>query len=191
MKPFLLIILCFCILACAQNSSKQENTNIWHFKAQNNNPQLDQDAQQIINGYQKLLKDYANDDTLNIKEGSVNLAKLSDSLAMLKLSADSATQMNWSNGLNNISGELQGVFMSNAENNNKELKMSMNMTAIQILQWLGDIGYKAQSIYIFNTKDDQFEDGLYWFGDQKKSFNPYHNVAGQNETATGLLQEMN
>lgn len=190
MNKFLAIIASFCLFACSQTPTDQATTNIWHFKAQNNNPQLDNNAEQIISGYKALLNDYANMDTLKIKEGSINLAKLTDSLALLKLTTDSSLQMNWTNGLNNISGELQGVYMSNAENNNKELKMSMNMTAIQLLQLLSDIGFKKRNIYIFNVKDDQFEDGLFWLDEQKKSLNPYHKVMGKEEVATGLLQEI-
>jgi hypothetical protein len=119
MNKFLAIIASFCLFACSQTPTDQATTNIWHFKAQNNNPQLDNNAEQIISGYKALLNDYANMDTLKIKEGSINLAKLTDSLALLKLTTDSSLQMNWTNGLNNISGELQGVYMSNAENNNK------------------------------------------------------------------------
>jgi hypothetical protein len=190
MNKFLALIAIFCLFACSQSTSKEVSSNIWHFKAQNNNPQMDNNALQIISGYKALLNDYANMDTLNLKEETIQLAKLSDSLSMLTLSADTTIQMNWENGLSSLSGELQGVYMSSVENNNKELKMSMNMTAIQILQLLSDIGFKQRNIYIFKTKDDQFEDGLFWFGEQKKSINPFHKVTGQEEIATGLLQEM-
>lgn len=190
MKRFLVVFTCFFIWACSQNASKQESSSYWHYQPQNFSAQTDYHAKQIVNGYQDLLKGFANRDTLMIKENSIGLAKLTDSLSKLTMSTDKNVQKNWENSLQNIGAELQGVFISNAENNSKELKMSMNMTGIQILDLLSNIGYKENSIYIFNAQDDQFEDGLIWFGTQKMSANPYEMKVGKEMQATSMLQEL-
>lgn len=190
MKRFLVVFTCFFMWACSQNASKQESSSYWHYQPQNYNAQTDYNAKQIVNGYQYLLKGFANRDTLKMNESSIGLAKLTDSLSKLILSTDKNIQKNWENSLQNIGAELQGVFVSNAENNSKELKMSMNMTGIQILDLLCNIGYKESSIYIFNTKDEQFEDGLIWFGNQKMSSNPYEMQVGKEIQASSILQEL-
>ena len=190
MKRFLVVFTCFFMWACSQKASKQESSSYWHYQPQNYNAQTDYNAKQIVNGYQDLLKGFANRDTLKMNESSIGLAKLTDSLSKLILSTDKNIQKNWENSLQNIGAELQGVFVSNAENNSKELKMSMNMTGIQILDLLCNIGYKESSIYIFNTKDEQFEDGLIWFGNQKMSSNPYEMQVGKEIQASSILQEL-
>ncbi len=190
MKRFLVVFTCFFMWACSQKASKQESSSYWHYQPQNYNAQTDYNAKQIVNGYQDLLKGFAYRDTLKMKESSIGLAKLTDSLSKLILSTDKNIQKNWENSLQNIGAELQGVFVSNAENNSKELKMSMNMTGIQILDLLCNIGYKESSIYIFNTKDEQFEDGLIWFGNQKMSSNPYEMQVGKEIQASSILQEL-
>ena len=190
MKSFLMIILCFCVLACATNTKNSESNLLWHFNAKQHNSQMDHQVQPIISGYQELLRGLANKDTAYIKQTSLILIKRLDSLAGLTLSTDTALQNSWFTGLGNISAELQGVMESNFTQDAKELTLSMNMTAVQILQLLSEIGFKENNIYIFNAPNEYIEDGVYWFSLQKKMVNPFNQDQKKELQAVGILQEM-
>ena len=151
---------------------------------------MDHQLQPIITGYQELLRGLVNKDTLYIKETGMGLIKLSDSLAGLTLATDTLLQNNWANGLVNISAELQGMLISNSEQDLKELTMSMNMTAVQILKLLSDIGYKEHNVYIFNATSEFIEDGVYWISLQKNTKNPFSQNNKDEIQAQGILQEM-
>jgi hypothetical protein len=190
MKPFLMIILCFCVFACATNTKNTESNLLWHFNAKQNNSQMDHQVQPIITGYQELLKGVANKDTSYIKETSFALLTVLDSIAGLSLSTDTALQSNWVTGVGNISAELQGVVESNTMQDAKELTLSMNMTAVQILQLLSEIGYKEHNIYIFNAPNEYIEDGVYWLSLLKNTVNPFNEDKKKEIQAVGILQEM-
>lgn len=190
MKPFLMTLLCFSLLACANHSEKLAPNSLWHFNAKGNNAQMDAQVQPLIIGYQELLKGVTNKDTGFVSQTSTMLIHLSDSLAALPLTTDTALKNSWVNGLGNFSAELKGVIESNASQDTKELTLSVNMTAVQLLQLLSEIGYKQRVIYIFNAPSEYIEDGVYWFGFQKNAINPF-NVDQKKETqAMGVLQEM-
>jgi hypothetical protein len=190
MKTFLMILLCFCAFACTTDTKNTAPNLLWHFNAKQNNAQMDHQLQPILTGYQELLRGVANKDTLYIKETSTGLVKLADSLTGLKLATDTLLQNNWVNGLVNISAELQGVMISNSEQDFKELTMSMNMTAVQILKLLSDIGYKEHNVYIFNAASEFIEDGVYWLSLQKSTKNPFSKSNKEDIQAQGILQEM-
>jgi hypothetical protein len=197
MYKFLGIIICFCVIACTSNSKKTQESDlilhynlVWSVNEKENNPEMDRNAQFIINAYQDLLKGYAQNDTSYIKASSLQMAKTSDSLGTLKLSKDTAMQDEWVDGLGNISNELQGVLESNMQGDKKELTISINMLSVQILNLLASVGYKQRTIYIFNFPNEYIEDGVYWFGMQKNSMNPYNKEQKEALQALGILQEM-
>ncbi len=197
MNKFLGIIICFCAFACTSNSKKTQEPDlilhfnlVWAVSEKDNNPDMDRNAQFIISGYQELVKGIAQKDTSYIKEYSLLLVKTSDSLGTLKISKDTAMQEAWVNGLGNISNELQGLLESNAQGDKKELNNTFNMLSVQMLNWLAAIGYKQRTIYIFNAPNEYIEDGIYWFGIQKKSLNPFNKDQKEELQALGILQEM-
>jgi hypothetical protein len=95
----------------------------------------------------------------------------------------------WTDGLVNVNAELSAIITNNELNDFEEIKMSVNMIGIQILNLLGQIGYKEHNIYIFNAKSNNVEDGYYWFGLQKNSKNPFETEKSQNANAFAILQE--
>ena len=190
MKPFLILIQCFCCFACTTNTKNASPNLLWHFNAKQNNNQMDHQMQPILLGYQELLRGISNKDTLYTNETATGIAKLADSLAAVKLTTDTLMQNNWVNGLTNISAELQGVIISNREQDLKELTMSMNMTAVQILKLLSDIGYKEHNVYIFSAPSEYIEDGVYWISLQKNAKNPFIKNSKEELQAQGILQEM-
>jgi hypothetical protein len=80
--------------------------------------------------------------------------------------------------------------ISNSEQDFKELTMSMNMTGVQILKLLSDIGYKEHNVYIFNAPSEFIEDGVYWLSLQKNTKNPFSKSNKEDVQAQGILQEM-
>ncbi|MEK0422525.1 MAG: hypothetical protein RLZ95_435 [Bacteroidota bacterium] len=190
MKPFLMTILCFSLFACTTNTQKTASNELWHFNAKQNNVQLDGLIQPIITGYQDLLKSLSTKDTFYIRQKSSLLIQIADSLAGLPLTTDTLLKKNWINGLGNFNAELQGVIESNASQDLKELTLSMNMATVQLLNLLSEIGYKQHSIYVFNASNEYIEDGVYWFGIQKRSINPFNYVEKVEMNAMGVLQEM-
>ena len=182
-------MVCIGALGCEQNTKKQTNNITWEYHATNNNPILDHQFSTLLNQYQELLKAMKNKDTNYLKLVVFNSIRKTDSLANLKMPIDSNLNKIWDDGLININAELSATITNNKLNDLEEIKMSVNMIGIQILNLLGQIGYKEHNIYIFNAKSNNVEDGYYWFGLQKSSKNPFENEKKQYDVAVALLQE--
>ena len=88
-----------------------------------------------------------------------------------------------------MNAELSAIIMENDLVGWDEIKMSMNMCGLQLLNLLGQIGYKEHTIYIFNTRNSELEDGYYWLGLQKNSKNPFEANKNENISAVAILQE--
>ena len=186
MFKYLSIIVCVGLLACSSNTSKPTDSSSWNFSTTHHDAILDRNCQTIIIQYQEILKGLANKDTAYLHVASHQLLQICDSLATLKLGKDSSTQKKWADALTNVQSELEGLILTTEP---KEINMSVHMTGVQILNGLAQIGYQAHTIYIFNVKDDEFEDGLTWFGLQKTARDPFHSEHRELLTATQVLQE--
>ena len=179
------------LFACNQNDDKQSNNITWEYVAKNNQAILDHQCQPILFQYQELLKALKNKDTSYLKIVANNAILISDSLSQLKLPIDSNAQNIWVNGLGNMSAELSAIIMENELAGWDEIKMSINMFGLQLLNLFGQIGYKEHTIYIFNTSNSELEDGYYWIGLQKNSKNPFQANINENVSAVAILQEGN
>ena len=189
MYKILILIVCVGLFACNQSDNKQTSNKTWVYFANNNNPIVDDQCQPILFQYQELLKALKNKDTSYLKLVANNAIQLTDSLSLIKLPVDTITQKTWSDGLGNINAELSGMVLDNELPGWEELKMSINMSGLQILNLLGQIGYKERTIYIFNTNSSDLEDGYFWFGLQKNSKNPFNSEKSENTSAMAILQE--
>jgi hypothetical protein len=189
MYKILMLIVCVGLFACNQSDNKQTSNKTWVYFANNNNPIVDDQCQPILFQYQELLKALKNKDTSYLKLVADNAIQLTDSLSLIKLPVDTITQKIWSDGLGNINAELSGMVLNNELPGWDELKMSINMSGLQILNLLGQIGYKERTIYIFNTNSSDLEDGYFWFGLQKNSKNPFNTEKSENTNAMAILQE--
>jgi hypothetical protein len=67
--------------------------------------------------------------------------------------------------------------------------MTINMCALQLLNLLGQIGYKEHTIYIFNTENEKSDDGFVWLSFQKLSRDPFHPEQRKELLAQVILQE--
>lgn len=189
MYKILIISVCIGLFACNQNENKQSSNITWEYVAKNNQAILDHQCQPILFQYQELLKALKNRDTSYLKLVAKNAILITDSLSQLKLPIDSNAQKIWVNGVGNINAELSAMMLENELNGWDEIKMSINMCGLQVLNLLGQIGYKEHAVYIFNTNNRELEDGYYWLGLQKNSKNPYEVNKNENVSAVAILQE--
>jgi len=189
MYKILIISVCIGLFACNQNKNKQSSNVTWEYVAKNNQAILDHQCQPILFQYQELLKALKNRDTSYLKLVANNAILITDSLSQLKLPIDSNAQKIWVKGVGNINAELSAMMLENELNGWDEIKMSMNMCGLQVLNLLGQIGYKEHSVYIFNTNNRELEDGYYWLGLQKNSKSPYEVNKNENVNAVAILQE--
>jgi hypothetical protein len=189
MLKYLFITLCIAFLACQNASNNNVPSNNWSFKPQNNSPILDKNAGVIILQYQQLVQGFVNKDTFYIKEKCAEFIRLTDSLSALNIIPDSNSQNVWEIGVQNINAELQGLNNTNLSNW-EELYATFNMCSIQILNFLGAIGYQQNNIYIFNSNRGQNQDAFYWFGLQKNGKDPFNaNYRAKQTLAAQVLQE--
>lgn len=189
MRKILIFIVCIGMFSCKQNASNQINNQTWEYTAQNNHAILDQQCQPILFQYQELLKALKSKDTSYLKLVASNTIQLTDSLSQLKFPIDTITQKIWLDGVGNINAELNGMVINNELISWDEIKMSINMCGLQILNLLGQIGYKQHTIYIFKADSRELEDGYFWLGFQKNSKNPFVSEKSENATAVAILQE--
>jgi hypothetical protein len=189
MYKILIISVCIGLFACNQNEQMQSSNITWEYVAKNNHVELDHQFQPILFQYQELLKALKNKDTSYLKLVANNTILITDSLSQLKLPIDSNTHKIWVKGVGNINAELSAMIMEDELNGWDEIKMSINMCTLQILNLLGQIGYKEHSVYIFNTRNRELEDGYYWLGLQKNSKNPFEANKNENVSAFAILQE--
>ena len=190
MYKYLIILFCLSAAACSeQNSNSQSITNNWAYQPQNHSDVLDEQCQPIIVKYQELLKGVKRQDTAYISLVANEMKFQLDSFATMDLSKDTLLNNEMKAGFQNIAAELEAVIYSNGMVDESELKISVNMCTIQILNLLGKIGYNKQQVYIFQTEDIVLEDGLYWFALQKNAPNPYQSNQKKEVEAIYILQE--
>jgi hypothetical protein len=189
MYKILIFIVCIVIFSCKQNAINQINNQTWEYIAKNNHAILDQQCQPILFQYQELLKALKSKDTSYLNLVANNTIQLTDSLAKLKFPIDTITQKIWFDGVGNINAELKGMVINNELISWDEINMSINMYSLQILNLLGQIGYKQHTIYIYNANSREIEDGFFWLSFQKNSKNPFVSEKSQNATAVAILQE--
>ena len=175
-----------CLIACSSNSIKPNEAINWNYSTSFQDDNLDRNCQPMIVQYQEIIKGLVNNDTVYLHLASNQLLQICDSLSTLKLGKDTVVQKIWADALTNIQSEIEGLKLTTDP---KEINMSVHMTGLQILNVLAHIGYRAHNIYIFNSKDDEFEDGLVWFGIQKSSRDPFHSDNRKPIMATQFLQE--
>ena len=189
MVKYFAIIAILLIVSCGQSSQKEASADTYQFSPQNHNNNLDHQMGPIIQGYQEILKGLNSKDTFYIKQSAMQLVQLTDSLQNIKMELDSNVQKIWVDGLGNINAELQGLTISSTADDLQETKMTINMCALQLLNLLGQIGYKEHTIYIFNTENEKSDDGFVWLSFQKLSRDPFHPEQRKELLAQVILQE--
>jgi hypothetical protein len=187
-KYFAFIAILF-IISCGQTGQKEVTADTYQFSPQNHSNNLDHQVGPIIQGYQEILKGLNSKDTFYIKQSAMQLVQLTDSLQNIKMELDSNMQKIWVDGLGNLNAELQGLIISSTADDLLETKMTINMCALQLLNLLGQIGYKEHTIYIFNTENEKSEDGFVWLSFQKSSRDPFHPEHRKELLAQVILQE--
>lgn len=177
-------------MACSQITNNEQIINNIQFQPNNHSKITDQHIGQVIQTYQELIKGLSSKDTLYMRQAANQMIKITDSMQNIALTLDTNTQKIWVDGMGNINAEIQGLQFALTDNNFTEIQMSANMCALQILNLLAQVGYKEHQIYIFNTKNDQSDDGFTWFSFQKTSRDPFHSDNRKEVQAVEILQEM-
>jgi hypothetical protein len=187
-KYSIIVLFCFA-LACSESTEKRVAVEAGVYVAANHRSSTDQAAQFMLAQYQNVLTGIGSQDTSYLLTATKSLIQMNDSLALLPLQLDSSLDQHWKIGLQNINAELNGLLSAVAIEDVKEMKLSMHMTSLQILHLLGQIGYKENTIYVFNEGDENSEDGYTWLSVQKNSKDPYHPKQRAFVSAVQVLQE--
>ena len=187
MKFYLVIFFGFLMVQCTQEKSNKQPSDLWEFKAQHNQINFDKACMPLIMQYQELLKGLSTNDTTNLFQAAKNLVQLIDSFPVATITfKDSVLNNQIYQSLQNMNAELQGVL---AEQSREDMQKDVHMLSIQFLNVLALTGFKEKNIYIFNVDDENLEDGLIWFGWNKKSIDPYHPKNKKEIIASQFLQE--
>ena len=88
-------------------------------------------------------------------------------------------------GLQGLNGELEALIL---DMHPLAVNAEIQMLSIELIHYLGQIGYQKSNIYIFKIPVDNKED-LVWLSLSKTSKNPYNNSDKEIYTATEILQE--
>lgn len=176
-------------MSCSQSSNKDAFLNNYPYLPKNQNSVLDQRIGPVIQAYQELIKGLNSKDTFYIHQSANQMVQLTDSIQSIKMVLDSNIQKIWSDGLSNLNAELQGLQITSSENNFEETKMLIHMCGLQLLNLLGQIGYKGHTVYIFNSENRSAEDGYIWLSLQKSTRDPFHPDNRLAISAQAVLQE--
>lgn len=182
---YLVLVLIVGILACKNiNTDKQVNV-LWEYIPHNHQINRDQQANTLIYGYQSILKGLASNDSSFLFQAASQLLLNTDSIIANIPKSDSLNQKLIVSEMNGLNGELAALLM---ESSPVALNKAVQMVSIELIHYLGQIGYQKSSIYIFDIPVDQ-QESLVWFSLSKTSKNPYNGQDKQIYTATQILQE--
>ena len=187
MTKVFIIFLGLFLVACSATQTANYNAPKVAFSTEFSSEKFDNAYDPILNKYQEILKGMLAKDTTYLFNVTRELIQLTDSIAQIKLEKDTISQERFSVGLGNVNAELRGLLASTSIT---ELPMSLNMTSLQLLQALGEIGYKGKTIYIYTVSDNKVEDGLLWVSPLKNMRDPYHSENKSILTADQVLQEL-
>jgi hypothetical protein len=190
MLKYLCLIATILILSCGTSEKHVNFTVDYQFMPQHQNNMLDHQVGPVIAAYQELIKGLSQKDTIYMNETTNELVRMTDSLAGLQSNLDSTRQKIWEDGLGNLNAELQGLQMADKVNGLEEIKMSIHMCGLQLLNLLSQMGYKEHQVYIFNTEDTKMGDGYVWLSFQKMARDPFNPENRKEISAQEVLQEL-
>jgi hypothetical protein len=181
-KPLLFICTLF-VLACSAPESTKLSAEYGDYKAANHQTIWDTKAFYIWSDFQNLQSTMSSQDTLAIYTAVQKLKATTDTLLVQNTATDSLTQNIWVGGLTNLSNELGALLQ---EKEITEINTQFQMCTLNLLNFLGSIGYQKTNIYIFQNQINGKE--LFWVSNVKTTKNPFNNKDRNTYTATSLLQ---
>jgi len=181
---YLLWMLPLFILACANPSKEEGETELWEFHPQNHQSTWDQQAFLIVNEYQVIQQNLNVNDTNSYKMAIQNLMAITDTIVAHTVETDSLTQNIWLTGLQNYRNELEALVL---EQDPMQIQQQFNMCTVSLIHFLGDIGYSKTNLYIFQKVEG--EDGWFWIGASKSSKNPFDKTDRKDYNASFTLQD--
>lgn len=169
-------------MACGNNENEPNNLVTSKFKAERQDPNLDQQIQPLLNQYFTVMDHLQIQDSADLLLYGSNMVLLADSLTQQNLSIDTATQNRAVQGLMNIQYEMTAILM---ESSPEERILGAQMLSLQWIELLAAIGYQKQRVYLFSDNE-----GNYWMGLKNKNKNPYKNEGGVAYNPVQVLQEL-
>jgi len=154
MGKLLILFLALLVMACSSPEKQMPTHVLWAYDGSKNDPQLDALFTPIMEDYDGMLKSLAKNDTSTLFSIAKSLMLRCDTLPHLIQNKDTAIQRSFQLGLMNFEDELQGLVLEQYPN---DIQSSMNMASIQLLHLLGSVGYKKQTVYIYNTSDNKLK----------------------------------
>lgn len=169
-------------MACGNNENESIIPVASKFKAERQDPNLDQQIQPLLNQYFAVMDHLQIQDSADLLLYGSNMVLLADSLTEQHLSIDTATQNSAVQGLINIQYEMTAILM---ESNPEQRIMGAQMLSLQWIEFLAAIGYQKQRVYLFSDNE-----GNYWMGLKNKNKNPYKNEGDVKYDPVEVLQEL-
>ncbi len=182
---YLVFLLLVGFTACNSNNSSTEQNTLWEYIPQNHHDNWDQDAFNIINGYLYVLKGLSTNDSVFLLASTRQLISNSDSIIKKVSATDSLQQKIVVASLHALNGELEALIL---DTHPVAVNAEVQMLTVELLNYLGQIGFQKNNIYIFNIPVDNKED-LVWLSLSKTSRNPYNILDKELYTASQILQE--
>jgi len=182
MKILLFISSLLLLIACSAPEPTEKSDNLWSYTASHHQAVLDQAIKPMINGYNNLLQGFYNQDTIVINAHVNALLSLADSL-IAHIDVQDSTQQKRVSTLQSIQSELEAMGL---EQTIEGKQKSLSMLSVLLLNYLGDIGFQQNTIYIFNNAANEEQT---WFGFAKTARSPYTPLDKAQVTANQILQE--
>lgn len=182
---YLVFLILVGITACGSNNTSTGTNTLWEYSPQNHHDSWDQNALKIINGYQIVLKGLSTNDSSLLLEATHQILVNTDSIIKNVPISDTLQQNIIVAGLQALNGELEAIIL---DTHPVAVNAEVQMLSIQLIHYLGQIGYKKSNIYIFKIPVDNKED-LVWLSLTKTSKNPYNALDKEMYTASEILQE--
>ncbi len=179
----LLFICSLFVFACSAPEISKRSAEYGDYQPSNHQRIWDTKAFYIWSDFQTLQTTMSSQDTLAIYTAVQKLKATTDTLLVQNTDTDSLTQTIWIGGLSNLSNELEALLQ---EKEMTEINTQFQMCTLNLLNFLGSIGYQKTNIYIFQIQLN--EKDIFWVNNVKTSKNPFNNKDRNIYTATHLLQ---
>lgn len=185
MKHTLIFIAVLGLFSCQNKSTQNESVALWSFAIQNHHDSWDNQVVQMVNNYIPQQSVFASNDTAAIYAAAGNLMAITDTLIVQLNSDDSLTQNVLLGGLTGFKSEMEALLY---EKEQDKIAAQAQMCTLNLLNFLGAIGYQKSNIYVFE-KEGEEDQVQYWIGFNKMSKNPFDPKDRKEYTASKYLQE--
>lgn len=184
MKYLIFISFLTIFSSCTEQLNEEQESIYWTYHPQHHQDQWDQQAFLILSDYLNIQNNFSTFDTISLKNVVQNLLSTTDTILSHANTSDSLTQVIWVPGLQSFRNELEAFVLEHETN---QLRDQLNMCAVSLVHFLGDIGYSKTNIYVFQKFDEAND--WFWIGAEKRGKNPFNQLDRKEYSARFSLQE--